>query len=54
MGGFMNPCELVTFVSSLACVISKDKNSNELALLASVFSQLGDSLATIAVAKENK
>lgn len=47
----MNSCEFVTFISSLACVIAQDKSINELNLLSSVFSQLGDTLATIAATK---
>lgn len=49
----MNPCELVTLVSSVACLISKDKSLEEISLLASIFTQLGDSLATIATVKSN-
>ncbi|HCD43992.1 MAG TPA: hypothetical protein DEQ64_09710 [Lachnoclostridium sp.] len=48
----MQPCELVMFVSSLACCIAQDRSSDELALLASIFSQLGDSLATIAAQQD--
>lgn len=47
----MKCCDLVTLVSTLACVIAQDKTPDELALLASVFNQLGDSLATIAACK---
>lgn len=47
----MKCCELVTLVSTLACVIAQDKTPDELALLASVFNQLGDSPATIAACK---
>ena len=47
----MKCCELVTLVSTLACVIAQDKTPDELALLASVFNQLGGSLATIAAWK---
>ena len=41
----MNSCELVTLVSFLSCLISN--SYEELAVLAAVFTQLGDSLATI-------
>lgn len=47
----MECCELVTLVSTLACVIAQDKTPDELALIGSIFNQLGDSLATIAVCK---
>lgn len=43
----MNPCELVTFVSAMACAIAKCCDTNELSVLSAVFTQLGDSLATI-------
>ncbi len=48
----MNACELVTFVTSIAIAISKDKSSEELSLLASIFTQLGDTLATIDARQE--
>ena len=48
----MNGCELVTLVSTLACIISQDKTTDEIALLATVFTQLGDSLATITITRE--
>lgn len=45
----MNPCELTAAITavanSLACMLSNE----ELTLLSSVFMQLGDTLATIAV-----
>jgi len=43
----MQSCELVMFVSSLACCIAKDKTDEEIALLSCIFSQLGDTLETI-------
>lgn len=43
----MNSCELVTYISSLACVISKSCSKDEVATLATVFTQLGDTLSTI-------
>lgn len=47
----MNGCELVNLISILSCAIAQDKTSEELNLLAAVFSQLGDSLAVIASTK---
>ena len=47
----MNGCELVTLISTLACAIAKDKTIDEISLLATIFTQLGDSLATIAITK---
>ena len=49
----MNSCELVSFVSAVSCAISKACTPEEIALLAAVFTQLGDSLATILVNEEN-
>ena len=43
----MNSCELVTLISSLSCAISEALTEEELVVLATVFTQLGDSLATI-------
>ncbi|WP_124066000.1 DUF6774 domain-containing protein [Clostridium sp. E02] len=44
----MQSCELVAIVSSIACCIAQDRSADEIALLSSVFNQLGDTLATIA------
>lgn len=44
----MQSCELVAAISAIACAISKGKSPDEIALMASIFSQLGDTLATIA------
>lgn len=44
-----NYCEFVSFISFLACLIAKDKTEEELVLLSAVFTQIGDTLATIAV-----
>lgn len=43
----MTSCELVTFVSAAACALSKCCNDDELSVMAAVFTQLGDTLATI-------
>lgn len=43
----MNSCELVNLVSMLTCLIVQNYDDNEIALLAAIFTQLGDSLATI-------
>jgi len=48
----MNECELVILVSTIACALAKCLTSDELALLASVFSQLGDTLETILTQRE--
>lgn len=43
----MNSCELVNLVSMLSCLIVQNYNDEEIGLLAAIFTQLGDSLATI-------
>jgi len=47
----MCPDELVLFISTLAIAISKDKSSDDIELLAVIFSQLGDTLATIVTSR---
>ena len=42
----MNPCELITFVTALACSITTCCTDDEVTLMAAVFNQLGDTLAT--------
>lgn len=49
----MNSCAFVNFISLLACEIAKDKSQDELAILAAFFTQLGDTLATIATLNDN-
>ncbi|MCI7263457.1 MAG: DUF6774 domain-containing protein [Clostridium sp.] len=44
----MQSCELAVAVTALACSLVKDKSAEEIALLSSVFMQLGDTLTTIA------
>lgn len=48
---YMQSCDLVITISALACNIAKDKTIEEIALLASIFTQLGDTLDTIAAQK---
>ncbi len=43
----MNPCAFVNFISLLACEIAKDKSQDELAILSTFFTQLGDTLSTL-------
>ena len=49
----MNSCAFVNFISLLACEIAKDKSQDELAILAAFFTQLGDTLATLAIFKND-
>lgn len=43
----MNSCELVTFISSLACAISQCCDKDELPQLSSIFTLLGAAIDTI-------
>lgn len=43
----MNSCEFAMLISSLACCIAEGKSADEIALISSVFMQLGDTLSTI-------
>lgn len=49
----MNSCSFVNFISLLACEIAKDKSQDELAILSAFFTQLGDTLATLAALNDN-
>lgn len=48
----MNSCELVMFISTIACSIFKNCPKEELPLIAATFTQLGDTLATIITQEE--
>lgn len=43
----MQSCEFAMSISALACGIAKDKSPDEIALISSIFMQLGDTLSTI-------
>lgn len=43
----MNSCELVNLISALSCLIVQNYDEYQIGILAAVFTQLGDSLATI-------
>ena len=47
----MGSCEFVTFISTLACAIAKDKSQEEIEILSAFFSQLGDTLVTLSLFK---
>ena len=47
----MNALELTSAITALANAVACDRTPSELALIASVFVQLGDTLATIAAEK---
>ena len=47
----MNSCEIVNLVSILSCTIAQNRTTEEIELLSVIFTQLGDSLATIATVR---
>ena len=49
----MDPCDFVNFISLLACEIAKEKTPEEVGILSAFFTQLGSSLATLALFKDN-
>ncbi len=49
----MNSCELVAYVSSLACVISKCSSKEEREILSAVLIQLGETLHMMLINEEN-
>lgn len=48
----MNICQYTTAITALACAIYQNTSADESAFLAAVFSQLGDTLETIAAGNE--
>ena len=47
----MNGCQLTAFVTAAANALAKNATQEQIELMAAVFTQLGDTLATIAVAQ---
>ena len=43
----MTSCELVTLISTLACAISEAYTEEEIEILSTILTQLGDTLTTI-------
>jgi dolichol kinase len=48
----MDECELIVFISTVACAISKCCSTDEITILSVVFTQLGDTLSTILTKRE--
>lgn len=48
----MDGCSLNLSISALACALAQGRSNDEISLLAVLFTQLGDSLETIAAANE--
>jgi NifU-like protein involved in Fe-S cluster formation len=49
----MKPCETAIAISALAAAIAEGKTLFELQMLTVIFTQIGDTLATIATQKAN-
>ena len=47
----MNPCELTASITAIANALACGLTEEEISLLGTIFSQLGDTLATIAAHK---
>lgn len=48
---FNNPCEAVTAITALSVAIAKGKSEDEIVLLGTYFTQLGDTLITLGTAQ---
>ena len=46
------PEAIAAMITAVAAAIAKDRDADELALLGAVFTQLGDTLATISAARD--
>lgn len=51
-GANMQSCELVAYITAIACTITKCCSKEELPIIASFFTQLGDTLQTIIANEE--
>ena len=47
----MNGCEIAVTITAAACTMAQERTADELAMLATIFVQLGDTLATLAICK---
>ncbi len=50
----MQSCELVAYITAVACTISKCCSKEELPIIAAFFTQLGDTLQTIIANEETR
>lgn len=50
----MDECELISLVTAAACGITKCCSEDEISVMSAVFSQLGDTLATVLTYREVK
>lgn len=47
----MNPCEITALVTAFSNILAQNLTENELNLISAIFSQIGDTLDTIAAQK---
>ena len=52
MVSLVDPLELTTLVNTLSVAIAREMNDDDLALVAALLTQVGDTLATIAVHRQ--
>jgi len=50
---YLNSLEFTTFINTLANIIASNLSDSELAILSAIFTQLGDTLATISILRES-
>lgn len=48
----MNSCEYVAQITAISCALARGKSDKDLALLASLFTQIGNNLSAMIVYKE--
>ena len=51
-GIYMNPNQLITLITATAAAIAEGRTASELAVIATILTQLADTLETIALQKE--
>lgn len=49
---FLNACEITAFITAFSNILAQKLGNDELNLLAAIFSQIGDTLETIAAQRE--
>lgn len=48
----MEGCEVAVTITAAACAMAQERNAEEIAMLAAIFVQLGDTLTTLALYKD--
>lgn len=50
----MDECELISLITAIACGITKCCTNNDMTMMSVIFTQLGDTLATVLAQREIK